>query len=97
MATQSQLEQPLVEKMMNEIGAKVPYMDPGTIFLLDNSDTFGDSKNPFIAVLSCPRCGENGFITRRQLLYRNHMICGSDDCSAEYHVDGEAIVFRKPQ
>jgi hypothetical protein len=67
-------------------------MDPGTVFLLENQ-----AKNPFVAVMSCPRCGTMGLITRRQLCERETMICGGDACSAEYRLDGENILYRHPQ
>jgi len=48
-------------------------------------------------VMSCPRCGTMGLITRRQLCSGETMICGSDDCSAEYRLSGESICFRRVQ
>ena len=72
-------------------------MDPGTVFLLENQTNLGLAHNPFIAVMSCPRCGTMGLITRRQLFAGETIICGGDVCSAEYCLDGEAIVFRKVQ
>ena len=72
-------------------------MDPGTVFLLQNQSKLGHAQNPFVAVLSCPRCGTIGLITRRQLFAGEIMICGADACSAEYQFDGESIRFRRPQ
>lgn len=72
-------------------------MDPGTIFVLENQAKLGQAQNPFVAVMSCPRCGTLGLITRRQLLGYETMICGSDACSAEYQLDGERICFRPMQ
>ena len=72
-------------------------MDPGTVFLLENQSKFGHAQNPYIAVMSCPRCGTMGLITRRQLCEKEAMICGGDTCSAEYRLDGENIRFRHPQ
>ena len=54
-------------------------------------------KIPFVAVMSCPRCGTMGLITRRQLCAGEAMICGGDVCSAEYRLDGENILFRAAQ
>jgi hypothetical protein len=45
-------------------------MDPGTVFVLENQAKLGHAQNPFVAVMSCPRCGTLGLITRRQLLRR---------------------------
>ena len=72
-------------------------MDPGTIFVLENQSKMGNEGNPYVAVMSCPRCGTMGLITRRQLCQSDGMICGGEGCSAEYKLDGEAILFRRPQ
>ena len=72
-------------------------MDPGTVFVLENQAKMGPAQNPFIAVMSCPRCGTMGLITRRQLCGGEAMICGGDLCSAEYRLAGEDICFRKAQ
>ncbi len=72
-------------------------MDPGTVFVLENQEKLGQAQNPFVAVMSCPRCGTLGLITRRQLCGGETMICGGDVCSAEYRLDGEDICFRKVQ
>jgi len=72
-------------------------MDPGTVFVLENQGKLGHAQNPFVAVMSCPRCGTLGLITRRQLCAGEAMICGGDVCSAEYQLEGENICFRNPQ
>jgi hypothetical protein len=72
-------------------------MDPGTVFVLENQSHLGHAQNPFVAVMSCPRCGTMGLITRRQLRGNETMICGGDVCSAEYRLDGDNIDFRKVQ
>jgi hypothetical protein len=72
-------------------------MDPGTIFVLENKTKAGPTTSPYVAVMSCPRCGNMGLITRRQLCGDEPMICGGDVCSAEYQLDGEKINFRSPQ
>ena len=72
-------------------------MDPGTVFVLENKAKLGNAQNPYVAVMSCPRCGTMGLITRRQLCAGENMICGGDTCSAEYRLDGEAILFRPSQ
>jgi len=48
-------------------------------------------------VMSCPRCGTLGLITRRQLCGGEAMICGGDECSAEYRLEGESICYRSTQ
>ena len=72
-------------------------MDPGTVFMLENQAKLGQAQNPFVAVMSCPRCGTLGLITRHQLFSGETMICGSDACSAEYRLEGERICFRRSQ
>lgn len=72
-------------------------MDPGTIFVLENQARMGQAQNPYVAVMSCPRCGTMGLITRRQIVGLEAMICAGDECSAEYRLDGEKICFRPAQ
>jgi len=72
-------------------------MDPGTIFMLENQAKLGQAQNPYVAVMSCPRCGTLGLITRRQLYGGETIICGGDVCSAEYRLDGENICYRLAQ
>ena len=72
-------------------------MDPGTVFVLENQAHLGQAQNPYVAVMSCPRCGTMGLITHRQLYGGETMICGGDQCSAEYRLDGDSICFRAAQ
>lgn len=72
-------------------------MDPGTVFMLENQSKLGQAQNPYVAVMSCPRCGTLGLITRRQLFDGENMICGGEVCSAEYKLDGDRICFRRLQ
>ena len=72
-------------------------MDPGTVFVLDNPSKLGQSQNPYVAVMACPRCGTLGLITRLQLYSGDAMICGGDTCSAEYRLDGDQICYRQMQ
>jgi hypothetical protein len=72
-------------------------MDPGTVFVLENQAKLGQAQNPYVAVMSCPRCGTMGLITRRQLYAGEAMICGGDSCSAEYQLDGDNIRYRPAQ
>jgi hypothetical protein len=72
-------------------------MDPGTIFVLENQAKLGYAHDPYVAVMSCPRCGTLGLITRRQICGVETLICGGDFCSAEYRLEGETINFRKAQ
>ena len=72
-------------------------MEPGTLFMLENAGAMGDVRNPYWAVLACPACGALGLITRAQYAGIESMICGSDDCSSEYYLPDNGIVYRKPQ
>jgi hypothetical protein len=92
------LEQPLGEAVLRELSEYIPEsMEPGTVFLLEGEKVFGDPRNPYIAALSCPRCGLIGLITQQQLWCKAYTICGGDICSAEYQIDGENFVYRAPQ
>jgi len=97
MATQPQLEQPLVEQLIEELTEWAPDMDPGTIFVFKNPCRIGKPEDPYVAVLTCPRCGTPGLITTRQLYGGGMMICGGDTCSAEFCRDGDSFIFRKSQ
>ena len=69
-------------------------MEPGTLFLLEQSENPGKVENPYWAVLACPSCGSLGLITRQQCAGLEAMICGSDECSAEYYLENGAIRYR---
>jgi len=98
MATQSQLERPLVERYVEQIPIWMPErMDPGTVFLLENQTRLGEEQNPFVAVMSCPRCGTLGLVTRRQLYTGEFMICGGDVCSAEWNIKEGIFTTRESQ
>ena len=71
-------------------------MEPGTLFILENTSAIGHPENPYCAVLACPNCGELGLITRHQYTGLAPMICGSDTCSSEYFLSEEGIRYRKP-
>jgi hypothetical protein len=72
-------------------------MDPGTIFVLENQATVQPGHSPYVAVMSCPRCGNIAPITRNQLIGGETMICGGSFCSAEFRLEDEKILFRPPQ
>jgi hypothetical protein len=59
-------------------------MHPGTLFVLENAGEDGEGEDPYWAVLACPACGTLGLI-----------ICGSDQCSAQYFLHDSVIVPRK--
>jgi hypothetical protein len=71
-------------------------MEPGTLFVLENAGSLGDTRNPYWAVLACPGCGALGLITRLQFAGLESMICGAPTCSAEYFLRGDEIEYRKP-
>lgn len=79
------------------LGEWIPeQMKPGTLFVLETAKSVGEARNPYVAVLACPSCGELGLITRAQLTGLDSMICGSDHCSAEYFLNEDRIEYRKP-
>jgi len=71
-------------------------MDPGTVFVLENQAKLGHAQNPFVAVMSCPRCGTLGLITRKQLAGLLPVICGSSQCPAQFFINDSQVVSRKP-
>jgi hypothetical protein len=71
-------------------------MIPGTIFVLENAGNVGAKEDPYWAVLSCPSCGTLGLITRKQLGGLLPVICGSENCSAQFFINDSDIVIRKP-
>ena len=72
------------------------YMEPGTIFVLENAGHVGEQEDPYWAVLSCPSCGTLGLITRKQIAGLLPVICGSEKCSAQFFINDNDIVPRKP-
>jgi len=71
-------------------------MQPGTIFVLENAGEMGEKEDPYWAVLSCPRCGQLGLVTRKQIAGLIPVMCGSNSCSAQFFLRDEEIVHRKP-
>jgi len=102
--TQAQLKQPLEMSLRILYGGPMPDpLERGTVFIFgggvdgspDNSE--GKPQNPYIAKFACPICGDAGFLTSQHLYGRVSMICGGNTCSAEYHIDEDVLVFRRPQ
>jgi hypothetical protein len=71
-------------------------MQPGTLFMLEHAGNLGKPENPYWAVLACPSCGSLGLITRQQYAGLEAMICGAENCSAEYFLDSGHIRYRQP-
>lgn len=71
-------------------------MAPGTIFVMEAVNEAEALGNPYCAVLSCPRCGCLGLITRGQYAGMQPMICGSPQCSAEYLLCEGGLRYRRP-
>ena len=69
-------------------------MQPGTLFMLEQAGDLGKAENPYLAVLACPSCGSLGLITRQQCAGLEAMICGSENCSAEYFLEDGQIRYR---
>ena len=84
-----------MEAELNLLEVWIPeQMEPGTMFMLEQAGELGKVENPFWAVLACPSCGSLGLITRQQWAGLDAMICGADNCSAEYFLEEEKIRFR---
>jgi hypothetical protein len=71
-------------------------MEPGSIFVLENAGEVGDQNDPYWAVLACPECGTLGLITRRQMRGLIPIICGSNHCAAQFVIENEQVVPRRP-
>jgi len=71
-------------------------MEPGTVFVLENAGDVGNNDDPYWAVLACPECGTLGLITRRQISGLLPVICGSDQCSAQFFIRDNDVRVRKP-
>jgi hypothetical protein len=82
---------------LNVLNEWIPeQMSPGTLFVLENAGEVGEPEDPYFAVLACPSCGVLGLITRRQIAGLTPVICGSDQCSAQFHIHDSDILVRKP-
>jgi hypothetical protein len=71
-------------------------MEPGSLFVLENAGEVGEKDDPYWAVLSCPSCGTLGLITRKQTAGLIPVICGSDQCPAQFFIREDEILPRKP-
>ena len=81
---------------LNVLSEWIPeQMSPGTLFVLENAGEVGEPEDPYFAVLACPCCGVLGLITRRQIAGLIPVICGSDQCSAQFFIRDNDIVVRK--
>jgi hypothetical protein len=81
---------------LNVLSEWIPeQMQPGTLFVLENAGEVGEAEDPYWAVLACPECGTLGLITRRQIVGLVPVICGSDQCSAQFFIRDNDIVARK--
>ena len=71
-------------------------MEPGSIFVLENAGEVGDQDDPYWAVLACPECGTLGLITRKQMRGLLPVICGSNNCSAQFFILNDQVVPKRP-
>jgi hypothetical protein len=82
---------------LNVLNEWIPeQMEPGTLFVLENAGAKSEEEDPYWAVLACPECGTLGLITRRQIAGLLPVICGSDQCSAQFFIRDAEIRVRKP-
>ena len=99
--TQTKVSKPRITAAMveelNFLSEWIPeQMAPGTVFVLENAGEMGDSQDPYWAVLSCPSCGTLGLITRRQAGGLVPVLCGSNQCPAQFFIRDADVVPRKP-
>ena len=81
---------------LNVISEWIPeQMGPGSMFVLENAGEMGEQEDPYWAVLACPSCATLGLITRRQIAGLLPIICGSDQCSAQFYLRDEEIRVRQ--
>jgi hypothetical protein len=71
-------------------------MGPGTLFVLENAGDMGDTNDPYWAVLACPECATLGLVTRKQINGLLPILCGSDQCSAQFFLKEDEVVVRRP-
>ncbi len=71
-------------------------MGPGSVFVLENAGDVGDTNDPYWAVMACPECATLGLITRKQVAGLLPVMCGSGECSAQFFINDNDIVVRKP-
>jgi hypothetical protein len=82
---------------LNVLNEWIPeQMEPGTLFVLEELENRSNADDPFWAVLACPACGTLGLITRKQVAGLIAIICGSDQCSAQFYIRDHHIEVRKP-
>src|SRR4030088_3582897 len=91
---------PRGEGMVAELGILNEWipdqMQPGTVFVLENAGEVGEKEDPYWAVLACPSCGMLGLITRKQINGLLPVICGSEQCSAQFFIRESEVIVRKP-
>ena len=71
-------------------------IEPGTLFVLENAGAVGATQDPYCALLSSPTCRTLGLITRKQIAGVLPVICGSEQCSAQFFINDSEIIPRKP-
>jgi hypothetical protein len=82
---------------LNVLNEWIPeQMVPGTLFVLQNAGGAGEENDPYWSVLACPECGTLGLITRKQVAGLLAVICGSDQCSAQFFINESDVMIRKP-
>ena len=71
-------------------------MEAGSMFVLENAGTVGNSDDPYWAVLSCPECATLGLVSRRQFVGLIPVICGSEKCSAQFLIKDDCSIVPRP-
>lgn len=73
------------------------------MFVLPDQKESGTAGDPLLAIMACPRCGTIGYISLQQIQHMRSIICGSNECSAEWYlnvpheeIDECYVIMRKP-
>lgn len=72
-------------------------MRAGDILLLDGTQSLRDLVDTaFFAILACPLCGKLDLLTQSQYSGTETVICGYDDCSCHFRINGRQEISYLP-
>ena len=74
--------------------SSISAMAPGDIFLIDKLEAAGLNSEPaFHAILACPRCGNQLFISAAQYFGVAPVICGARTCPGFFKIIDEGTLL----
>jgi len=74
--------------------SSISAMAPGDIFLIDKLEAAGLTSEPaFHAILACPRCGNQLFISAAQYFGVAPVICGARTCPGFFKIIDEGTLL----